>query len=185
MEEQKSLLLSLQSDIGFDNFFLVASHELKPVSDVSLFFPLVGASCVQEVVMLLLCRRTPSLSCYAGLLGLALATGCALAPTDQPAEETKPLFTVGGFPHHCISSVAFSPDGKRLAAAEYGGNTAYVYDASTGAAVFTIVLPNGAVSGIAFSPNGRLLALAGGGEKEQDNSMRRKQASQCFPSPRL
>jgi WD40 repeat protein len=51
--------------------------------------------------------------------------------------------------------IAFTPDGKRLAVAHSRGTT--VYDATTGAPVFTTERGRMWVSGVAFSPDGREL----------------------------
>ncbi|HZT82779.1 MAG TPA: hypothetical protein VFA26_21290 [Gemmataceae bacterium] len=59
-----------------------------------------------------------------------------------------------------VAAVAFSPDGKLLAAGSYG--LVAVWDLETGrpAKVLTAVL--GAVNDLRFSPDGKLLAVAGG-----------------------
>jgi WD40 repeat protein len=54
-----------------------------------------------------------------------------------------------------LGGVAFSPDGKRLAATSHNWNI-YLLDAATGEELFAI--PAGPVSGVAFSPDGTRLA---------------------------
>jgi WD40 repeat protein/DNA-binding SARP family transcriptional activator len=60
---------------------------------------------------------------------------------------------------NAIISVAFSPDGSRVASASLGGN-AYVADARTGAALLTLRGNMGEVAAVAYSRNGRLIATA-------------------------
>jgi WD40 repeat protein/serine/threonine protein kinase len=59
-----------------------------------------------------------------------------------------------------VLSVAFSPDGKRLAS---GGldNTLKVWDAATGQETFTLKGHDGRVTSVAFSPDGKRLASGG------------------------
>ena len=57
-------------------------------------------------------------------------------------------------------SVAFSPDGKRLASASRDG-TVKVWDAATGQEIRTLKGHTGFVTSVAFSPDGKRLASAG------------------------
>jgi WD40 repeat protein len=59
-----------------------------------------------------------------------------------------------------VAAVAFSPDGKTLAAGSYGQVTVWDLEAVMPARVLTNVL--GAVNDLRFSPDGSLLAVAGG-----------------------
>jgi WD40 repeat protein len=58
-----------------------------------------------------------------------------------------------------VSGVAWSPDGKRLAAANVDG-TAKVWDAASGQEVLTLSGHNGRVYSVAWSPDGKRLATA-------------------------
>jgi hypothetical protein len=64
-----------------------------------------------------------------------------------------------------FTSVAFSPDGKRLAASE--GRTVRVWDAVTGKEILTLSGHEGDVWRVAYSPDGRRLASA-----SQDSSVK-------------
>ncbi len=60
-----------------------------------------------------------------------------------------------------MSSVACSPDGKRLATAS-GDKTAKVWDAASGQELLTLRGHIGAVYSVAWSPDGKRLATASG-----------------------
>jgi hypothetical protein len=87
-------------------------------------------------------------------LPVTFVTKAAL-PKVGPLELTLP---VG--PLSPVAAVAFSPDGKLLAAGSYGRVTVWDLSAAKPARVLTNVL--GAVNDLKFSPNGKLLAVAGG-----------------------
>ena len=59
-----------------------------------------------------------------------------------------------------VRSLAFSPDGRLLAAADWG-HSFHVWETATGAVVRQFQGHEGGVSGVAFSPDGRMVASAG------------------------
>lgn len=59
-----------------------------------------------------------------------------------------------------VESVAYSSDGKWLAAGSHQG-TVQLWDASTGESSWTIAAHRGVVSGVSFSPDSKLLASVG------------------------
>jgi len=68
------------------------------------------------------------------------------------------LLTLKGHTH-ILTSVAFSPDGKRLASASADG-TVQVWDVATGQEMLTLKGHAGTVYSVAFSPDGKRLASA-------------------------
>jgi WD40 repeat protein/transcriptional regulator with XRE-family HTH domain/energy-coupling factor transporter ATP-binding protein EcfA2 len=58
-----------------------------------------------------------------------------------------------------VWSVAYSPDGKRIASASQD-KTAKIWNASTGELVLTLMGHSGSVNGIAYSPDGKRIATA-------------------------
>ena len=57
-----------------------------------------------------------------------------------------------------VYSIAFSPDGKRVASGSDGDNTIRLWDTSTGTELLTIKGHSDRVSSVAFSPDGKRLA---------------------------
>ena len=78
-----------------------------------------------------------------------------------------------------IWSVAFSPDGDRLASAG-GDNTVIVWDAATGHAALTLPGHSDTILGVAFSPDGRTLASA-----SQDKTVKNWDATTGLVKPLL
>ena len=93
-------------------------------------------------------------------------------PTDQAGsalanllmEQQQGGILPGDPANFGVNEVAFSPDGKLLAAA-YGDGYVRLWNLATGQAVGAPLPadtgPVGSVSGVAFSPDGKLLATVG------------------------
>lgn len=94
-------------------------------------------------------RKNPSMLWMGGL-------GVALFAASLSAQRSKPRATLGEDRAHRVMSVAFSPDGKFLAAAT--GNTVEIWDVAAGKR--TAILRGHAyeVMSVAFSPDGKTLA---------------------------
>jgi WD40 repeat protein len=75
------------------------------------------------------------------------------------ATSGRELFTLSGHTRE-VYSIAFSPDGTRLATASWD-RTARVWEAASGRKLLTLSGHTREVYGIAFSPNGTRLATAG------------------------
>src|SRR5262245_20648144 len=90
------------------------------------------------------------------LMGLAvvlLVAGPAPA-ADNPMKA--PLLTLGGHMNE-VYTIAFAPDGKRLAAA--CNSQVKVWDLASGKEVFTYTVKGTNVYGVACSPDGKLIAV--------------------------
>jgi WD40 repeat protein/serine/threonine protein kinase len=90
--------------------------------------------------------------------------------TVWDAQSGKELLTLQGHTY-CVLSVAFSPDGKRLASASADG-TLKVWDAQTGKELFTLKGHTGYVNQVVFSPDGKRLASVGGGATVEEGEVK-------------
>jgi WD40 repeat protein len=78
--------------------------------------------------------------------------------------DGKPVKKLDGHPDD-VYSVAWNPDGTRLASIGYGGNL-YVWDAETGKPLFhQKIAPRTLSYGVAWSPDGKQLAIAASDNK--------------------
>ena len=77
------------------------------------------------------------------------------------ADTLHPRLTIQGHPVH-VRTLAFSPDGKMLAGGSNGGHI-HLWDAHTGAELFTRIEHSSRITALAFSPDGRTLASGGAG----------------------
>ncbi len=91
-------------------------------------------------------------------LDVIFSTKATLPKTANLPGPLELTLTIGPLPP--VAAVAFSPDGKLLAAGSYGRVT--VWDLSAAKPVKTLTNVLGAVNDLKFSPNGKLLAVAGG-----------------------
>jgi hypothetical protein len=105
-------------------------------------------------------------------LDVAFPTRAVLPKTANLAGAVEVVLPVG--PLSPVAAVAFSPDGKLLAAGSYGRVTVWDLSAAKPARVLTNVL--GAVNDLKFSPDGTLLAV-GGGQPSARGDLRLFQAS--------
>ncbi|MEX0704503.1 MAG: Gfo/Idh/MocA family oxidoreductase [Planctomycetales bacterium] len=104
--------------------------------------------------------RNSSLLSAAALLAVAVS---AVAPLHAqqietakpaPAGGVKPLGRVSGFPDW-VTSVAWSPDGRHVAAGSY--KLVKLFDGATRKELAVLKVPSGYVKGLAFSPDGKRL----------------------------
>jgi WD40 repeat protein/mono/diheme cytochrome c family protein len=91
-------------------------------------------------------------------LDVSFATKAALPAAAKLPGALELTLPVGPLPP--VAAVAFSPDGKLLAAGTYGRVTVWDLGAARPVKALTNVL--GAVNDLKFSPDGKLLAVAGG-----------------------
>ena len=87
----------------------------------------------------------------------------------------KELFALKGHAG-MVTSVAFSPDGQRLASASWD-QTVKIWDSATGKELFALKGHAGVVYSVAFSPDGQRLASAELGPDGEDLGQRDRQGA--------
>src|SRR5262249_37079137 len=84
-------------------------------------------------------------------------TNAQARKTLCPRPMRRPAFVIMG--HEGVKSVAFSPDGQRLASGE-GDNTVRVWDVAGGHQIFALAGHESLIGYVAFSSDGQYLASA-------------------------
>jgi RNA polymerase sigma factor (sigma-70 family) len=101
---------------------------------------------------------------------LATAQGSDRTAKVWDVETGKELATFGKHPGWVVA-VAFSPDGKTVAAANAGKDPQVkLWDLATGKERFTLKSPTCAYRSLAFSPDGKILAVAGEDDRDEKNA---------------
>jgi WD40 repeat protein len=77
---------------------------------------------------------------------------------DMATEQQQHIATLTRH-HGTVTSVAFSPDGKTLAAGS-GDGTVQLWDRATHRQIATLTSPTGTVTSVAFSRDGKTLAAS-------------------------
>jgi TIR domain/Anaphase-promoting complex subunit 4 WD40 domain/WD40-like Beta Propeller Repeat/WD domain, G-beta repeat len=89
---------------------------------------------------------------------------CVIDVTSKEVQVRLPQPPDGDNHGRMVWSVAFSPDGRRLAAASYASNQVFLYDTETWRVVARLPHTQHTVHAAAFSPDGILATLAATGE---------------------
>jgi Protein kinase domain/WD domain, G-beta repeat len=109
---------------------------------------------------------TPGIGATTGRPADPATTGHPPSPAASPADSpsaalhvsNSPIATLGDLSSKTVASVAFSPDGKAIAAGDWNGNT-YLWDVSSYSLIETLTgTPTKSVFSVAFSPDGKTIA---------------------------
>jgi WD40 repeat protein len=92
--------------------------------------------------------------------------GATTVVRNQPPSQPRPLSYSYSGHTDVVHSVAWSPDGKRLASASYD-RTVQVWEAASGTHLVTYTGHTGPVYSVAWSPDGKRLASAGADQTVQ------------------
>jgi WD40 repeat protein/transcriptional regulator with XRE-family HTH domain len=93
------------------------------------------------------------------LLAAALNTKVIVLETATGKEAFSLVGTISGAPNNEMVNLAFSPDSRRLAVANFAGSPK-IWDVANRTEVFSLVGHAQPCDGIAYSPDGRLLATS-------------------------
>ena len=103
-------------------------------------------------------HRTASVVIVVSLLATGVADAQLAGGADAGAPQAVPVARLDGFPDW-VSSVAFSPDGKLLAAGSY--ESVRLWNVAEQSDVATLPVTGGFARSLAFRPDGKVLAIGG------------------------